>query len=153
MKSHARQEILRLHSYADFHGGFADVVHARLHDEKLADVYRLPEIDSIDGHRDTDVPRVPDCRDRGSGVHHREHNAPEDVAEHVGVLWHHQLGRLVLTLVNGARGFRRSRGGPHRPGFTSLSCSAIGSAHVCRPWGLGGDGRRTLCETCWMLSP
>src|SRR3954464_4400618 len=48
VKPPSRQQVLRLPPHSDFHRRPADIVHARLHDEQVSDVNRLPEIDAID---------------------------------------------------------------------------------------------------------
>src|SRR3954466_4957502 len=42
VQSHSREKIFGLDPYSDFHRRAADVIHARLHDEQVSDVYRLP---------------------------------------------------------------------------------------------------------------
>src|SRR3954464_7676628 len=103
VQSHSRKKIFGLDPYSDFHRSAADVIHARLHDEQVSDVYRLAKVDAIHRHRNTDVTRVADRRDRGRGVHHRQHHTSEDVADHVCVLRHHQLRCFMLALLHSAR--------------------------------------------------
>src|SRR3982751_4083919 len=90
VQSHSREKSFGLDPYSDFHRSAADVIHARLHDEQVSDVYRL-------------VRRGADGRDRGRGVHHRQHHTSEDVPDHVRVLRHHELRCFVLALLHSAR--------------------------------------------------
>lgn len=87
----AREEILRLHANAHFHGRPAGEVHAGLHDDKVAEVNGLAEIDAVNGRGDHAVAAVPKRGDRGALVHHRQHRAAEHVPHVVGVLRHHEL--------------------------------------------------------------
>jgi hypothetical protein len=48
----ARHELFGFHANADFHRGAPHEVDARLHDDEIAKMYRLAEIDAIDGRGD-----------------------------------------------------------------------------------------------------
>ena len=100
MSPAAGQELLRFDTHAHFHRGRSHVVDARLHDHEIAHEDRLPEIDAIDGRCHDVEPAVPEGRDRGGLVHHGEHHAAEHVTEVIRVMRHHQLGRLVLTVLD-----------------------------------------------------
>ena len=88
--------VLGFHPHSDFHRRSAHEVDARFHDHEIPDVDRLAEIHPIDRDSHARQSRVTDRRYSGGSVHHRQHHAPEYVAQHVGMLWHHELSGFVL---------------------------------------------------------
>ena len=91
---------------ANFHRCASDEIDARFHDDEVAKMYRLAEIDAVDGRGHDRRTAVTERRDRGALVHHGHDHAAEDMAHVVGVPGHHELGRLVLTVFDRLRGTR-----------------------------------------------
>jgi hypothetical protein len=99
----ASQQMLGLDTNADFHRRSPDEIHAEFHDHELANANGLAKIDSIDGNGDAAHSRMTNRAHSGGSVHHRQNHSAENVVQIVGVLRHHQLGSLVLSLPNRAR--------------------------------------------------
>lgn len=102
MAANTRDEILRFHPHSDFHGRAADVVHARLQDDQLAQVNGLAKVHTVDRRGDTCRARVADRGHRGGLVDKRHDHAAEHVTQIVRILRKHERRRFVLRLPHGA---------------------------------------------------
>ena len=99
--AHAGEDVLRLDAHADFQRRAPDPVHARLHDDQLADHHRLAEIHPVNRGGDAGLAGVPHRADGRGLVEHRQQRAAEHVAAHVLVLRHHQRRRLEPRVTDG----------------------------------------------------
>jgi hypothetical protein len=104
MPTLARHELFGLDADADFHGRTTDEVDARLHDDEIAQMYRLSKVDTVDRGGHDRRSGMAKGGDRRRLVHHRHDDAAEHVSEVVRVAGHHELGGFVLALLDGLDG-------------------------------------------------
>lgn len=103
MSPNSGEEIFSLDADANFHGGLADKVHARLHDDEIANMDGLPEIHPVHRSRNACLAGVSHGGHGGRSIHHAQDDPAENVAEIIRMLRHHYLRRLVVGIADTPR--------------------------------------------------
>lgn len=105
MAPYPGEKVFSLDPDTHFHRSPPDKVYTRLHDDEVANVNGLPEIDAVNRHRNACLPGVTNCGDCSGRIHHSEYDTAEHVPKIIGVLRHHDLGSLVIRIGDAPGGF------------------------------------------------